>query len=117
MTRLSIVMFVFLSVATASDITGDWRVEVKYDDRFVVVSGGYDCAFKLKSEQHFTGTCPGVTVTGDVSGNKVTWQMKEVGRQGGGSVFKGTMNANRRLISGRFTDGARQEGRFTASRK
>jgi len=57
-------------VATASDITGDWRVEVKYDDRFVVVSGGYDCAFKVESEQHFTGTCPEVTVTGDVTGNR-----------------------------------------------
>ena len=115
MTRLGIVMFAALALGimtAAPDISGDWGVEAEFDDSSLA-GGGFDCAFKQDGER-LTGTCSEATVTGEVKGQDVSWQMKA----GGNPVttsFRGTTNESRTFMSGRFTTtGA--GGRFSASR-
>jgi hypothetical protein len=61
-------------VAAASDVTGKWDVDVKFDDSSVK-GGGIDCVFKQNGEQ-LTGNCAagGVPLTGEIKGQNIRWQ-------------------------------------------
>ena|ERR1700682_2671248 len=99
-------------VIAASDVTGNWEVEAKFDDSNLA-GGGFDCAFKQDGER-FTGKCSGgaADVTGEVKGQKVTWTAGKP-PEPPTLTFTGTLDQTATRIDGRFMI-AEKGGSFSA---
>lgn len=101
-------------VVAASDLSGNWVVEVTFDDASMR-GGGIDCTFKQNAEQ-VTGDCGEAgAVTGELKGQNITWRI------GGGNprvttTFTGTVDAAGKSMKGRFTR-AGKGGNFAASKQ
>jgi hypothetical protein len=88
MTKLALTLFTGLTLVGAADVAGTWDVETEFDDARLS-GGGFDCTFK-QDHEHFSGTCSGAPVTGDIKDQSITWEMKAGGDPPVTTLFKGT---------------------------
>jgi pimeloyl-ACP methyl ester carboxylesterase len=102
----------FLSPAGA-DLSGTWEIEADFDDASLS-GGGFDCVFKQAGER-LTGSCQEISLTGQVKGTNVTWQIR-AGQTQDTITYTGTMNESGTSINGRFSMPGKG-GRFTASKQ
>jgi hypothetical protein len=70
MTKLALTLFTWLTLVGAADVAGTWDVETEFDDARLS-GGGFDCTF-TQDREHFTGTCSGAPVTGDVKDQTIS---------------------------------------------
>ena len=116
MRKLGLMLLPSLAIvvlSAAADITGNWEVEVIFDDS-TLAGGGIDCTFKQDGER-LSGNCVGITLTGEVKGQNVSWRIQEKGDPEA-RTFTGTLNEAGTTMTGRFTM-TDKGGRFTASRQ
>lgn len=117
MTKLAAALFAglaFVVLIAASDLTGNWVVDVSFDDA-TLPGGGIDCTFKQNGEQ-VTGDCGEAgAVTGEVKGQNITWRIRG-GNPRQTTTFTGTVDEAGRSVKGRFTR-AGKGGQFTASKQ
>ena len=115
MRKLGICLFtglVIIELAAAADVTGNWEVDVAFDDK-TIAGGGIDCAFKQDGEK-LKGSCAAgaAPLTGEVKGLNITWQMK-AGVTEQTITYTGTVNETGTSMKGRFKM-SDKGGSFTA---
>ena len=116
MTKLSLVMVAALALVAAAapaDVSGNWEIDAPFDNPRLS-GGGFDCVFKQEGER-LTGSCMGTSLSGEVKGTRVTWQMK-TGQTQDTISHTATLNEAGTGMNGRFSV-AGKGGRFTASRQ
>jgi hypothetical protein len=112
---IPLVAFGLVAGGVATDLSGRWTVEVKYDSSSIS-GGAINCVFKQEREQ-LTGNCDDVvSLTGEVKAQNVTFTIRSKDNPPWTTTFTGTVNEAGTAISGtfRFTD---ERGRFTASKR
>jgi hypothetical protein len=117
MTKLALTLFTGLTLVGAADVAGTWDVETEFDDARLS-GGGFDCTF-TQDHEHFTGTCSGAPVTGDVKDQSITWEMKAGGDPPVTTVFNGTVSQSGTGMRGTFSVAGKTgiTGHFTGYKK
>lgn len=117
MTKLTLALFTGLTLVVAADVAGTWDVETEFDDARLA-GGGFDCIF-AQDHEHFTGTCSGAPVTGDIKDQTITWQVKAGGDPPVTTLFKGTVSQSGTGMNGTFSVVGKtgMTGHFTGYKK
>ena len=116
MTNVGLAMVATLALvaaAGAANVSGSWEVEATFDDSSLA-GGGFDCTFKQDGER-LTGNCMSISLTGEVKGPRITWQIK-AGQTQETITYTGEVNEVGTSIDGRFSM-VDKGGRFTASKR
>jgi hypothetical protein len=116
MQKLSVALFTGFTLVVpgaAADITGTWALDASFDDSSLA-GGEFDCAFKQEGEQ-LTGNCSGRSLTGEVKGQNVRWQL-QVGNPPQTTTYSGTLDEAGTNIKGTFAL-AGKNGHFSASKQ
>jgi hypothetical protein len=104
--------FTIAVLGAASNITGYWELDLKFDDSGVPAGGAVDCVFQQHEDGRLAGRCMGASVTmGEVREQNVSWQFQ---KEGNALTFTGVVNERGTNITGTFIMNDRR-GRFTAS--
>ena len=107
----ALVGLAFVVLVAASDVSGRWDLDVKFDDSSVQ-GGGIDCVFKQDGEQ-LTGNCAGaVPLTGAIKGQNISWQTQGWSEEVT-IAYSGIVDETGTSIKGSFTIGGKG-GSFTA---
>jgi hypothetical protein len=117
MTKLTLALFTGLTLVVAADVAGTWDVETEFDDARLA-GGGFDCTF-TQDHEHFTGTCSGAPVTGEVKDQTISWEMKAGGDPPTTTVWTGRVSQSGTAMTGTFSvvGKAGMTGHFTGYKK
>jgi len=102
-----------LAASAYADISARWELHADFDDRRIPGAIA-DCVFKQEG-QRFSGTCEDATLTGEVKGETVTWQLTPA-RTRDRMIFTGMLDDDDTVIVGRFVYAGKGGGSFLAIR-
>jgi hypothetical protein len=103
-----------LAVPVHADISAHWELHANFDDRGI--PGAFaDCTFKQEG-QRLSGRCEDATLTGEIKGETVTWQLTLAGSHDI-LTFTGHLDDDDTVIVGRFVYAGKGDGSFLAVRR
>jgi hypothetical protein len=103
-----------LAVPVHADISARWELHADFDDRSIPGASG-DCVFK-QDGQRLSGRCEDATLTGEVKGEMVTWQLTPA-RTHDRMTFTGRLDDDDTVIIGRFIYAGKGGGSFLAIKR
>jgi len=105
---------VLLGVPVQADISARWELHADFDDRSIPGASA-DCTLK-QDGQRLSGKCEDATLTGEIKGEMVTWQLTLAGTHDTMS-FNGRLDDDDTVIVGRFVYAGKGDGSFLAVRR
>ncbi len=103
-----------LAVAARVSLPGRWELHADFDDR--AIPGAFAQCTLTQSGRRLAGRCEDATLTGDVDGGKVTWQLTLRATHDVVS-FSGMLDDEDPVILGRFTYPGKGGGSFLAIKR
>jgi hypothetical protein len=103
-----------LAVPAAADISARWELHADFDDRSI--PGAFaNCVFN-QDGPHLSGKCEDATLTGEVKGEAVSWQLTPA-RTHDSVAFTGMLDDDDTVIVGRFVYPGKGGGSFLAVKR
>jgi hypothetical protein len=103
-----------LIVPVQADVSAHWELHADFDDRSI--PGAFaDCTFKQDGPR-LSGRCENATLTGEIKGETVTWQLTLAGTRDT-MRFTGMLDDDDTVIVGRFSYPGKGGGSFLAVRR
>ena len=103
-----------LAVPVHADLSAQWELHADFDDRGIPGASA-DCTFK-QDGQRLSGRCEDATLTGEIKGETVTWQLT-LARTHDAMNFTGRLDDDDTVIVGRFSYAGTGDGSFLAIRR
>src|SRR5215470_7991174 len=103
-----------LAVPVQADLSAHWELHADFDDRGIPGASA-DCTF-TQDGQRLTGRCEDATLTGEIKGETVTWQLT-LARTHDTLTFTGRLDDDDTVIVGRFFFAGKGGGSFLAIRR
>jgi hypothetical protein len=103
-----------LSVPVQADLSAHWELHADFDDRSIPGASA-ECTF-TQDGQRLTGRCEDATLTGEIKGETVTWELTLAGTHDTMS-FTGRLDDDDTVIVGRFVYAGKGGGSFLAIRR
>src|SRR3982751_6218473 len=117
LTRRSIVAAIAMTLIGApahADMSARWELHADFDDRRIPGALG-DCVFQ-QNRQRLSGTCEDATLTGEIHGEMVSWQLTPAGTRDV-MTFTGMLDDDDTVVVGRFIYPRKGGGSFLAIRR